>query len=129
MARVLLLETDRQLAKITRDFFTRAGHELVFYSDPQAAVLAADNNPPDVVITDLFLANHSGVEFLYELRSYPEWQKIPVIISGRLPAAELNDFKKSLKQLGVATYVPKQTSTLQDLLAAAEAALTPAAAR
>lgn len=124
MAKILLLETDRQLAKNVKDYFVRAGHQLSYYSDPQTAVMAADTSRPDVIILDLFLASRSGIEFLYELRSYPEWQPIPVIITGRLAASELDVFKDSFKELNIARYITKQAS-LKDLLAAAEATLQP----
>ena len=124
MAKILLLETDRQLAKNVKDYFARAGHQLSYYSDPQTAVMAADTSRPDVIILDLFLASRSGIEFLYELRSYPEWQPIPVIITGRLAASELDVFKDSFKELNIARYITKQAS-LKDLLAAAEATLQP----
>ena len=125
MAHILLLETDRQLAKNTRDYFGRAGHKLAFFADPQTAVMSADTNRPDVIILDLFLASRSGIEFLYELRSYPEWQAIPVIITGHLAGGELNSYQDSFKELSVAHYLPKQTSSLKELLAEVEKSLQP----
>ena len=123
MAKILLLETDRQLSRTAKAFFGRAGHQLEFYSDPQSAVAAADTSRPDVIFLDLFLASRSGIEFLYELRSYPEWQNIPVIITGRLAADELSSFATSFRELGVIKYLPKQTSSLSQLLVEAEKAL------
>jgi DNA-binding response OmpR family regulator len=128
MAHILLLETDRQLAKNTQDYFNRAGHQLDFYGDPQSAVLGADASRPDVVILDLFLASRSGIEFLYELRSYPEWQGIPVIITGSPAQNELGAFKDAFQELGVIKYLPKQSSSMGQLLAEAEKTLQPAAA-
>lgn len=128
MANILLLQTDRQLSKNIQKYFGRAGHQLSYYSDPQTAVMAADNRRPDIIILDLFLASRSGIEFLYELRSYPEWQTIPVIITGRLPAGELEAFGGSFKELRVAKYISKQASSLRELLAEAENQLQPAAA-
>jgi DNA-binding response OmpR family regulator len=128
MAVILLLETDRQLAKNMQAYFSRAGHQLSYYADPQAAVMGADTSRPDIVILDLFLASRSGIEFLYELRSYPEWQTIPVIITGRLPADELGAYQESFKELGVSKYLPKQTTSLDQFLAEAERTLQPAAA-
>jgi DNA-binding response OmpR family regulator len=101
MAQILLLETDRQLAKSLKDYFGRAGHSLVCYSDPQQAVVAADRRQPQVIILDLMLAGRSGIEFLYELRSYPE--------------------------LGVSKYLHRQTTSLPQLLAEAQKLLVPAA--
>jgi two-component system, OmpR family, response regulator BaeR len=127
VAKIFLLETDRQLADNCRDFFKRAGHQLTYYSDLQQAVAAADNNQPDLIIIDLFLAGRSGVEFLYELRSYPDWQNLPVIITGQLPADELSVYEKAFQQLGVSNYISKTTSSLAQLLEASQRILQPAA--
>lgn len=127
MAKILLLQADRQLAKTAQDFFDQAGHQLNYFTDPQAAVLAADSNRPDVIILDLFLASRSGVEFLYELRSYPEWQSIPIIVTGNLSSGQMHDYVIPLQDLEVLRYLSRQSISLPQLLAEAESALQPAA--
>jgi len=116
VARVLLLESDRQLAKCIKAFMATAGYSTNAYTDPQAAILAADNNWPDLIILDLQLAGRSGIEFLYELRSYPEWQTIPVIITGRLSHQELTAYSDSFKQLNVGAYLHRPAMSLAGLL-------------
>jgi CheY-like chemotaxis protein len=121
MATIFLLETDRQLGKAAQEYF--AGHDLYYFADPQSAVTAADINKPDVVVLDLFLAGRSGIEFLYELRSYPDWQLLPVIATGHVSASEIEEFQESLNELRVHKYLPKHTTPLADLLAEVELAL------
>ena len=85
----------------------------------QTAVDAADKQRPDVVILELQLAAHSGVEFLHEFRSYPEWQSVPVIVQSGLPPAQLAEAQDSLRRdLGVRTILYKPRTTLQQLLRA-----------
>src|SRR6266550_1864776 len=117
MAQIILLETDRQLANNLKEYFRQAGHELLVYSDPQQAVLAADTNHPDIIILDLILAGRSGIEFLYELRSYPDWQNIPVIVTGRFTPDEVQVYSGAFQELGVSHYLPKQTTALGSFLA------------
>jgi DNA-binding response OmpR family regulator len=75
MANILLIETDRLLAKNLSKYLTKFGHEVSWHVEPQAAMDSADQKCPDVIVLDLLLANsRSGIEFLYEFRSYPEWQ-------------------------------------------------------
>lgn len=126
MARILLLEADKQLSKNIKSFLNQAGHDVAVYKDPQTAISDADKKFPDVVILDLMLAGRSGIEFLYELRSYPDWQKVPLIITGRLSADEIQAFSDAFAQLGVAVYLPKQTTPLASLLAETETLLQPA---
>jgi DNA-binding response OmpR family regulator len=122
MAKIFLLETDRQLGRAAKQYF-KDTHELYHFSDPQMAVTSADINRPDIVILDLFLAGRSGVEFLYELRSYPDWQHLPVLIVGHLPSNELAEYADALMELKVHKYLPKHTTSLKELLNEVESAL------
>lgn len=119
MARVLLIEPDRQLARRVCDYFRRSDHKIRAFADPQKAIMAADKQPPDIVITEMMLAGRTGAEFLYELRSYPEWQSIPVIVAGRLSAEEIIPYQKTFGQLNVTAYVYKPAMSLAGLMAEA----------
>jgi DNA-binding response OmpR family regulator len=121
MANIFLLETDRQLGKAAKEYFSQ--HDLYYFADPQVAVTAADINRPDVVVIDLFLAGRSGIEFLYELRSYPDWQYLPVLVTGHLPVEEIVHYLDAFTELRVHKYLPKQSTTLEDLLGEVELAL------
>ncbi|MEO7364288.1 MAG: response regulator [Candidatus Saccharimonadales bacterium] len=114
-----MIEPDRVLAETYREACVRAGHTLVPCASAQAAILAADQSRPDVVIVELQLIQHSGIEFLYEFRSYPEWQSIPMILHSVVPPAEFADNWQLLRQqLGVAQYLYKPQTSLRQLLAA-----------
>ncbi len=125
-ARILLLEGDHQLAKNFQTFLTKKGYIVFTHSDLQQAILDADKNPPDLVVLDLMLANRSGVEFLYELRSYPEWQNIPAIALGRLPQDEQESYSSAFAQLNVSAYLHKPTVSLNQLSEEIEKLLQPA---
>jgi CheY-like chemotaxis protein len=116
MRHVLLLEPDRLLALSIKDYFANSGYSVSAHSDPQAAISQADKQVPDVVITELQLANRSGVEFLYEFRSYPEWQTIPVIIFTNLSAEPLASYEKVFKELNIVTTLYKPATNLKQLL-------------
>jgi DNA-binding response OmpR family regulator len=124
--RILLLETDNILAANLVAMMTLAGHEVEWQVDPQEAVLAMDDKPVDVVVMDLILAGRSGVEFLYELRSYDDWANLPVILLSSVPPREIYTCVASLEQLQVRTYHYKPTTTLSDMVASVEACRQPA---
>lgn len=114
---VLLLEPDRILAGTYKQALEAGGHEVTPVSGAQAALIAADDIKPDVVIIELQLIEHSGIEFLYEFRSYADWQRVPVIVQTQVPPAEFNDNWRLLReQLGVTTYLYKPHTTLKQLL-------------
>jgi DNA-binding response OmpR family regulator len=121
MAQILLVEPDRLLAKIYADVLTAARHQVVVCSGAQSAITAADQTQPDLVILELQLVEHSGIEFLYEFRSYPDWQAIPVLIHTQVPPAEFTDSQLVLKhELGVNNYLYKPRTSLRQLLVAVD---------
>lgn len=118
-AHIIIVEPDRLLGGIYARALQAAGRRITVCSGAQAAVMAADQRPPDLVILELQLVEHSGIEFLYEFRSYPEWQNIPVLIHSHVPPAEFNDSRELLSgQLGVSDYLYKPRTSLQRLAAA-----------
>jgi DNA-binding response OmpR family regulator len=118
MMQILLVEPDRVLAKTYAEVLIAAGHHVVAAATAQSAVQAADAVVPDLVILELQLIEHSGIEFLYEFRSYVDWQDIPVLIHSHVPPAEFNDAAQQLKtELGVRAYLYKPHTSLRELLA------------
>ena len=115
--RVLLIEPDRVLAETYFQTLRRAKHQVTVCSSAQAAILAADKAKPDVVILELQLVGHSGIEFLYEFRSYPDWQGVPVVINTHVPPSEFAGSRDLLmSELNIAQYLYKPQTSLQKLL-------------
>lgn len=117
MARILLLEPDRLLASQYHDFLAGQGHEVQVFADAQGAIVATDAVKPEIIIIELLLAGHSGIEFLYELRSYTEWHDIPVIVLSRIPPAETGLTDKTMKELRIAAVLYKPNTSLKKLAA------------
>lgn len=126
MPNLLLLEPDQLLSASIKKYFGSV-YSVHTHSDPQAAILAADKNTPDVVILDLMLAGRSGIEFLYELRSYPDWQKIPVIVWSSLWDEEIEPYLPTFSELQVSATFYKPATSLSELSACIEKLLQPAA--
>jgi DNA-binding response OmpR family regulator len=116
---ILLVEPDRILAKTVSQALQQASHQVRVAATAQGAVFAADAAIPDLIILEIQLVSHSGIEFLYELRSYGEWQSIPVIIHSHVPPAEFSDSWALLHdELGVQAYHYKPRTSLRKLLSA-----------
>lgn len=111
---ILLIEPNNLLADVYKKSLERAGHAVAVGRDAQNAVLVADGNTPDIVVLELQLPGHSGVEFLYEFRSYPEWQDIPVILHTMVPEQEFS----LPAQLNVAGHLYKPVTSLKQLVRA-----------
>lgn len=117
MANVLLIEPDAILANAFVAALQRDGHSVRHTTSGQVAVDMIDDLLPDMVLLELQLVGHSGVEFLYEFRSYSEWLHIPVAIVSNVPLREFAGSVQLLKKhLGVQAYRYKPATTLRDLL-------------
>jgi DNA-binding response OmpR family regulator len=115
---VLFVEPDILLGRTYQRLFEQAGHTARHARSAQAAVHAADERMPDVVVLELQLGRHNGVEFLYEFRSYSEWLDIPIIIHSFVPPQELHGAATLQTELGVCRVLHKPATSLAQLLAA-----------
>jgi len=117
MAHILLIEPNTVLAETYTQALQHVGHSVVVVTGAQAAVDAADKQTPDIVIAELHLPGHSGIEFLHEFRSYTEWTDIPVVLNTTLTAAQLAPGVNALhRDLGIREVLYKPRTSLQDLV-------------
>lgn len=112
---ILLIEPDRLLAKNYHEALELAGHKVNWQHDAQSAVHALDDFSAEAVILELQMPSHNGIEFLYEFRSYPEWQNIPVIVLSMVPEEALGE-PGLMKKLGVEDYLYKPQAKLRRLV-------------
>lgn len=125
MADILMLEPDAILADTYQRAFEHDGHTVRRSVSAQDAVYQVDERQPDVIIVEMQLVAHSGIEFLYELRSYPEWQHIPVLIHSIIPPTEFQASRQLLSGiLGVRNYLYKPQTSLPKLLSAIKQTVT-----
>ncbi|MBC7708338.1 response regulator [Polaromonas sp.] len=116
MAHIILIEPDRVLAATYKQGLEASGNSVVMCASAQAAIFAADEKRPDVIVSELQLIGHSGIEFLYEFRSYTEWQTIPVLIHTQVPPAEFSNSWSLLRdELGIHEYMYKPLTSFQQL--------------
>jgi two-component system response regulator ChvI len=121
MSQILLLEPDKILAKTYSMALESAGHVVRHCVSAQTAIVLADDIHPDIVIVELQLVDHSGIEFLYEFRSYTDWQHIPVIILTNVPETEFSGSLSLLRNdLNVQAYLYKPLTNLQKLIQCVE---------
>lgn len=125
MARILFIEPDRLLGANAKQILKHAGHWVDCCVDPQAAMDSADNMHPDIIILDLLLAGRSGIEFLYEFRSYPEWVRLPIIIYTNVKEEEFIGVGVGFKQLGISAYFYKPTTSISELSKSIDRILQP----
>jgi len=124
MARILLIEPDQVLAEAYRQALRRAGHRVILCASAQAAIQMADEHCPDLIIVELQLVEHSGIEFLYEFRSYPDWQSITIIVHSQVPPSEFAANWPLIKtEFNIASYLYKPLTSLKELTEQVDAEL------
>jgi len=127
MSHILLIEPNTLLAQTYTEALQHAGHSVAHVNGAQTAVDAADMQAPDMVIIELQLPIHGGIEFLHEFRSYAEWSAIPVILNTTLTASQIAPVLDALHgDLGVREILYKPRTSLQDLVRVAREYVTPA---
>ena len=112
---VLMIEPDHILGDVYKNHLEKFNYRVRLCNDVQQAINDIDALEPDLIILELKMKGHNGYEFLYELRSYPEWQNIPVIIHSMIPEGDTGLDQGSKAELGIVEYLYKPTSSLGKL--------------
>jgi DNA-binding response OmpR family regulator len=101
---ILLIEDDEHIAFILRFLLERSGFEVELASDGRQAVARLESPPPALVLMDIMLPYHDGLEILARLRNQPAWGEVPVLML--TAKAREGDIVRAL-DLGADDYVTK----------------------
>jgi len=80
MSTILVVEDDPDIRHLVSYKLTRDGFEVVEAADGPAALRAAVQNPPDLVLLDVRMPRMSGIEVCRELRAGPLGARVPIIM-------------------------------------------------
>lgn len=122
VARVLLVEDDKKLARLLGDYFAANGLALVAVHDGAEGLMRARSEPWDLVMLDVMLPGLDGLSILKKLR---EGSNIPILM---LTARGGETERIAGLEDGADDYLPKTVSA-RELLARARALLRRASAR
>ena len=113
MAKILLIEDEKILAKMYKDKFEEAGYktDLAFSAEEAFECLKAEK--PDLILLDILLPRKNGVEFLKEFKEITGTSQIPVVGLSNYDDPET---KKKTFELGIKEYLIKTQYTPQELL-------------
>ena len=112
---ILLIEPDAILARTYEAVLTDAGYQVAHAATAQQAIAAADSQKPDVVVLALEMARHNSIEFLYEFKSYSEWQNVPVLLLVPRLNHDIADNPSIRNNLGVCEVLIRSQLTLRRL--------------
>jgi len=113
---ILVVEDEGQVRAVTQRMLVRSGYDVVEAGSPaEALVLAADLQPPALVLTDVVMPGMSGYALARRLRE--QWPGTPTLVmSGYAPAMLGRDAGDDLpllnKPFDRATLVAKVQETI-----------------
>lgn len=125
MAKIMLVEDDNNLREIYEARLQAEGYTIVAAQDGEEALVIANNERPDLVISDVMMPKISGFEMLDILRNTEGLKDVKVIM---LTALGQNDDQQRADRLGADRYLVKSQVTLEDIVRVAQELLTGEAA-
>ncbi len=121
MARVLVIEDDPEVRTYLVAVLTRAGHEVLEAGNGKDGVQVFNDEPCEVVITDIIMPEKDGIETILDLRrDHPNLKVIAISGGGR---STPDNYLHSAKLLGADRAIRKPFTNEEILSAVAE--LTP----
>jgi CheY-like chemotaxis protein len=79
VSRILVVDDEPDQRFLLRRIFERAGHEVSEARDGAAALAAARESLPDLVVTDMMMPVMGGAELIRRLRCEPATAGIPIM--------------------------------------------------
>lgn len=79
-AHVMVVEDEPELAALVADYARAAGFDATVFGDGAAALAAALDTPPDVLVLDLMLPGLDGLSVCRALRAAPATATLPIIM-------------------------------------------------
>lgn len=120
---ILLVDNHVATQKVCKKLFEN--HELDVADTAAKALTMAGEKAPDLIILELALASHSGMEFLYEFSTYSDWKDVPVILYTHVKLHDEILKSRAFEQLNVKKYLYKPETTLETLASVVEKYLAP----
>lgn len=78
MARVLVIDDEKDIAEIVQLVLQLGGHEVRQCNEPDTAVTVALDYRPDLILLDVVMPGVDGYDVFHELKGQEELKDIPV---------------------------------------------------
>ena len=117
MNKALIIEDDVWLLEMYQHALVSDGIEVISASSAEAGLAALDAHlDVNIIILDMFLPSHSGIEFLHELASYSDVNELPIIILSSVNKRDFGMTNQRWLHYGVVEYLYKPDTKPDDLL-------------
>jgi pilus assembly protein CpaE len=104
MAKILIVDDDRDILRMLEFALKRAGHEPMLASNGIQGLEIIQNSQPHLVIADVMMPEMTGYDFTRQVRNFSDQADLPILIySARFQTID----KKTAQEAGATDYVPK----------------------
>jgi CheY-like chemotaxis protein len=105
MAHLLVIDDDDAVLRSLERILDRAGYQVTTVGDGREALRRLQAEAPDLVITDVFMPEMDGIEFLLQVRElHPE---LPILVISGGGFAPADFVLEDASQLGADAILPK----------------------
>jgi two-component system, cell cycle response regulator DivK len=112
LKRILIVEDTEDNRQIMRDLLTNAGYDIVEAHDGQAAVTAAAEHRPDLILMDIQLPEVSGLQVTKWIKQDTGLRHIPVVA---VTAFAMKGDEEKIREGGCEAYLAKPISVMSFL--------------
>ena len=113
MPKILIVEDAQDQLELFAKTFRRAGFDVYGAHDGGHAMDRVRDVKPDIILLDQMMPEVDGVTFLQNLRRFPKWKNVPVILVTGMSDRML---KSRATQLGVSDVLVKGSFHIRDLI-------------
>ena len=119
MTKILIADDDQDIVELVNYKLTQSGYEVTAVADGKAALEMAREVHPDLMILDVMMPFHSGIDVTLEARKDPKLSKVPIIL---LTAKSMEQDTERGFAAGATDYMTKPFSP-RELLSRVQAVL------
>ena len=105
MARILVIDDEEAVRRMVRRALEMSGHEVDEANDGRTAMTLLEQRHPDLVITDMYMADMDGIEFTIRMSQLPHPPRLIAMSGGGFRSA--NDILETARRLGAARTLTK----------------------
>lgn len=110
---ILFIEDESALQKTMGDVLRQNGYKIINAFEGETGLNLAKTKNPDLILLDLILPKHQGLDILKKLKEDPKTKGIPIIVLTNLEDAE-NISKVS--EFGANAYLVKSNYSLDEVI-------------
>jgi DNA-binding response OmpR family regulator len=95
MARIMLVDDDRDLADLTKIALVKKGHKVEVFNSSNNIIEEVRKIRPDLILMDIMFPGVGGEDVVKELRKDQSLKNVPVIFLTGLISSEEDDVEKT----------------------------------